>query len=130
MDRILRQHAEYIVNSAISAVLPDKAVKAALEGKAFPGRVFLVAAGKAAWQMSRAAYEILGDRISKGIVVTKYEHAKGPIGKLTICEAGHPTPDENGFAATKMAVDIVTGLQPEDTVLFLLSGGASALLEL
>lgn len=130
MDRILRQHAEYIVNSAISAVLPDEAVKAALENKTFPGRVILVAAGKAAWQMSKAAYELLGDRVDKGIVITKYDHAKGPIGKLTICEAGHPTPDENGFAATKLAVDMVTGLQQEDIVLFLLSGGGSALFEL
>ena len=44
-------------------------------------------------------------------------------------EAGHPVPDENGFAATEQALELVRGLTAEDTVLFLLSGGGSALFE-
>ena len=86
------------------------------------GRVLLVAAGKAAWQMTHAAVEALS-RVDGGVVVTKYGHVKGEIPGVICCEAGHPVPDENGFAATEKALELVHGLQPEDTVLFLLSGG-------
>ena len=130
MDALLRQHADYIVKHAISAVLPDEAVRAALKDKTFPGRVILVAVGKAAWQMSKTAWDCVERKIHSGIVITKYDHAKGPIGDLQIFEAGHPVPDEKGFAATRKALELVRNLTPEDTVLFLLSGGGSALFEL
>ena len=64
MDQILKAHADAIVASAIQAVKPDEAVSRALKGKEFPGRVVLVAAGKAAWQMAKAASDCLGDRPS------------------------------------------------------------------
>ena len=130
MDVLLRQHADYIVRRAISAVLPDEAVRAALKGKTFSGKVVLVATGKAAWQMAKTAWDCIEGKIHSGIVITKYDHAKGPIGDLQIVEAGHPVPDENGFAATCKALELVRGLTAEDTVLFLLSGGGSALFEL
>ena len=130
MKTELRSRAEAIVSSAISAVLPDAAVKRALEGAAFPGRVILVAAGKAAWQMAKAAHDCLGSRIDRGIIITKYGHGMGPVGKLQLREAGHPVPDENSFAATREALALVEGLSEQDTVLFLLSGGGSALFEL
>lgn len=129
MNQFLRTHAEQIISASIKAVLPDEAVKRALEGRAFPGRVLLVAAGKAAWQMAKAASDCLGSRIDGGVVVTKYDHVMGPIANFTCCEAGHPVPDENSFAGTQKALDLVADLQPEDTVLFLLSGGGSALFE-
>ena len=129
MDQVLRSHADAIVAASIKAVQPDEAVSRALKGQEFPGRVVLVAAGKAAWQMARAAYECLGDRIDDGVVVTKYEHVMGSIANFTCCEAGHPVPDENSFAGTRKALGLVADLQPEDTVLFLLSGGGSALFE-
>jgi len=72
---------------------------------------------------------VMGDRICKGVVITKYEHVKAPLGDWSCREAGHPVPDENSFSATREAMDAVSGLQPGDTVLFLLSGGGSALLE-
>ena len=128
MDTLLRKDAEYIVNKAIAAVMPDEAVRKALEDKTFPGRVILVAAGKAAWQMANAAYGCVN--VDSGIVITKYDHVKGPIGNLLFREAGHPTPDENSFSATKEALEMVSGLNETDTVLFLLSGGGSALFEL
>jgi len=124
----LRQQAEYIVRKAIEKVMPDRAVKAALENKVFPGRVVLVAAGKAAWQMARTACECV--LVDRGIVITKYDHGIGPIGDLEIYEAGHPIPDRNGFAATQRALELVQDLRKTDTVLFLLSGGGSALFEL
>ena len=60
MDKKLRETAETILHSALRAVQPDAAVRRALENAAFPGRVCLVAVGKAAWQMAHAAYETLG----------------------------------------------------------------------
>ena len=125
----MRQQADWIIHEAIGAVLPDAAVQRALENAGFPGRVILVAAGKAAWQMARAAWEVLGSRIHKGIVITKYGHGKGPMGHLLIREAGHPVPDENSFSATREALELTKGLTEADTVLFLLSGGGSALFE-
>ena len=129
MNPTLRRDADAIIRSSLNAVLPDEAVRRAL--KAFApkgGRVLLVAAGKAAWQMSHAAVEALG-RVDGGVVVTKYGHIKGEIPGVTCCEAGHPVPDENSFAATEKALALVQGLTAEDTVLFLLSGGGSALFE-
>lgn len=129
MKNTLRSQADIIVSAAISAVLPDAAVVRALEGVTFSGRVILVAAGKAAWQMAKAAHDYLGNRIDQGIVITKYHHVKAPIGNLICYEAGHPIPDDNSFRATQTALDLVSGLTEQDTVLFLLSGGGSALFE-
>lgn len=129
MDKILRSHADVITQKAIRQVMPDAAVKRALENRYFPGRVFLVAVGKAAWQMAKAAYEIMGSAITDGIVITKYHHIKGSIGCLHCYEAGHPVPDENGFQATQKVLDMTADLEQTDTVLFLLSGGGSALFE-
>ena len=129
MDELLRSNADAIVKASITAVLPDEAVKRALADQSFPGRVLLVSAGKAAWQMAKAAYDFWGDRIENGVVVTKYDHVMGPIGNFSCFEAGHPVPDENSFRGTQAALDLVADLKEEDTVLFLLSGGGSALFE-
>lgn len=128
MNTTLRAQAETIVTASIHAVLPDEAVRRALQGFAPAGRVFLVAAGKAAWQMAHAAVEVLG-RPDGGVVITKYGHVKGEIPGVTCYEAAHPVPDEAGFAATEKALALVHGLTAQDAVLFLLSGGGSALLE-
>ncbi len=129
MNRNLRNHADQIVREAIAAVQPDAAVQRALGNRTFPGRVLLVAAGKAAWQMAKAASDCLGDRIENGVVVTKYNHVMGPIANFACFEAGHPVPDENSFKGTQAALDLVADLTEKDTVLFLLSGGGSALFE-
>ena len=129
MKQDLRRDADAIVASAIEAVLPDAAVRRALEKAEFPGRVLLVAAGKAAWQMAKTASDCLGDRIDRSVVVTKYDHVKGDIPRCACVEAGHPVPDANSFRGTEMALDLVQGLTSQDTVLFLLSGGGSALFE-
>lgn len=130
MNAILREDAERIVRASIRAVQPDAAVRRALERcRRVPGgRTVLVAAGKAAWQMARSAVEVLG-AVDGGVVITKYGHVQGDIPGVVCCEAGHPVPDENGFAATGRALELVRGLREEDTVLFLLSGGGSALFE-
>lgn len=130
MTYSLKKDAETILQTTLQAVLPDEAVRRALRAKTFPGRVVLVAVGKAAWQMAHTACQCLGDQIETGIVITKYGHGKGPLPKIRCREAGHPIPDEHSFQATREALDLVQGLSAEDTVLFLLSGGGSALFEL
>jgi len=129
MNALLREHADQIIRESIAAVQPDAAVRRALTGRAYTGRVLLVAAGKAAWQMAKAASDCLGHRIEKGVVVTKYDHVMGPIANFDCYEAGHPVPDENSFKGTQAALDLVSGLTAADTVLFMLSGGGSALFE-
>ena len=129
MSTTIRNDARFIIERAITAVQPDEAVRRALQNREFPGRVLLVAAGKAAWQMAMAARSCLGERIEAGVVVTKYDHVKGPIANFSCFEAGHPVPDENSFRGTQAALELVTGLSREDTVIFLLSGGGSALFE-
>ena len=129
MEQQLRQDADRIIRESLRAVLPDEAVRRALrEFSPRGGRTLLVAAGKAAWQMARAAVEALG-RVDGGVVVTKYGHVGGKIPGVRCFEGGHPVPDENGFVGTAAALALVEGLTAEDTVLFLLSGGGSALFE-
>ncbi|MBQ8654732.1 MAG: glycerate kinase [Clostridia bacterium] len=129
MNQTLRRDADAIVSAAISAVQPDAAVIRVLKGRRFPGRVLLVAAGKAAWQMAKTAADCLGDWLDRGVVITKYDHVKGEIPRCVCVEAGHPVPDENSFRGTEQALGLVEGLKETDTVLFLLSGGGSALFE-
>ena len=127
----MREEAELIMAHAISDVQPDQAVKRALKELELPaGRVLAVAVGKAAWQMARSAAQVLGDRLSQGIVITKYGHSCGAIDGFQIFEAGHPVPDDNSFLATSRAVEMIRDLTPEDLVIMLISGGGSALLEL
>lgn len=126
----LRNDAHQIINTTIQAALPDTAVKKALEGVDFGGgKLILVSIGKAAWSMAKAASDLLGERINDGIVITKYDHSMGELPHIRIFEAGHPVPDRNSFAATEQAIQLVTGLSPKDNVLFLISGGGSALFE-
>ena len=129
MKKSLREKADQIIRESLGAVMPDRAVEKALENfQGCGGRTVLVAAGKAAWQMAAAAVRVLG-QVDDGIVITKYDHVKGEIPGVECREAGHPVPDENSFAATETALEKVSGLTEKDTVLFLLSGGGSALFE-
>lgn len=125
----IRQDAYTIINQAIEAVLPEVAVKKQLQTLNLPDRMTVVAIGKAAWRMASAAKAALGDQIRQGIVITKYEHSGGNIPGLEICEAGHPLLDEPGIAATRRALAITQNLTEQDVVLFLVSGGGSALFE-
>ena len=130
MNISLRKDADQIVRESIAAVLPDEAVRRTLRHYTpGTGKTLLVAAGKAAWQMAKAAVDTLG-HVDGGVVVTKYGHVMGEIPSLASYEAGHPVPDENSFAATKKALELVEALSADDTVIFLLSGGGSALFEL
>ena len=107
MNKELRAVADNIIDAAIKAVLPDEAVKKTLKDRKFDGKVILVAVGKAAWHMAKAASDCLGDRINEGIVITKYGHVKEPIERIECFEAGHPVPDENSFKATQDSIRMI-----------------------
>ena len=130
---MLKDDMREILDGAIKAVLPENAVKEALSNPAFTsrkgkGKLIVCSIGKAAWRMAKAASDILGSGIT-GAVVTKYDHSMGDIAGLEIFEAGHPVPDTNTINGTKALLSHVKGLTADDTVLFLVSGGGSALFE-
>lgn len=126
----LQKDTAHIIQKTLAAVLPDRAVIAALQNKQFgPGKIYVVAVGKAAWQMAKAAADFLQEKITAGVIITKYDHIKGDIPGMRGLEAGHPVPDENSFRATQEAMRLVEDLKEEDTVLLLLSGGGSAVFE-
>ena len=126
----MREDANTIIAAALHAAKPDTAVRKALQDlPEVSGRICLAAIGKAAWQMSAAAAEFLGDRLTEGICITKYGHVMGTIPKVTCYEAGHPVTDENSIQATSAAIRLAESLQADDLLVFLVSGGGSALFE-
>ena len=123
----LHSDARKIIETAIQASLPDEAVRKAICGKnfSFLGRIIVIAIGKAAWNMAKAAAEHIPHPIDCGIVLTKYGHSRGEISGFSIYEAGHPLPDENTILGTEKVIEAVSGLSEKDTVFFLVSGGFS-----
>jgi len=135
----LREAARKIFDAAVRAVDPAEAIHRHVkrEGSllrigqelldlAAIRQVVVAGLGKAGASMAGATEEILGDRIARGMVVTKYGHVQ-PTTTIRLHEAGHPVPDEAGIAGAQAILDCVTGLGPEDLVLVLISGGGSAL---
>ena len=127
----LHDDALLIARRAIDAAMPDAAVRRALAAHRdfldAPGRLILVAVGKAAWTMARAAWDKAV--FDGGVIVTARGCAHGPVGNAAIIEAGHPIPDEMSILGAETALERVRGLTEHDRVLFLLSGGGSALFE-
>ncbi len=124
-----------IFDSAVHAVLPYAAVARhtadirALYTEHDCKRLSMLAFGKAASGMARAVLDAIGDIVTGGIVITKYGHADLHTGnKVEVYEAGHPLPDEHGMRATGRAVEMAEGLNEDDLLVCLVSGGGSALL--
>ncbi len=126
----LQRDAHAIIKRSIHAVLPDTAVQKALEDLETKRPAHVIAIGKAAWKMASAASGILGNRLRSGVVITKYGHSEGSIPGIEIIEAGHPVPDENGVRAAQRVLEAADGLSEDDLVVFLVSGGGSALFEM
>jgi hydroxypyruvate reductase len=114
-------------DAAIAAALPDKSLPAYLP-KPPKGRTIVVGCGKAAASMARAVEDHWKGEIS-GLVVTRYGH-HAPTRKIEVVEAAHPVPDMAGREAAERILRMVQGLSADDLVLFLVSGGGSALLAL
>jgi len=136
-NALVREDLQEIFSAALAAADPQRAVRRALtlEGDAIlageerfePRRVFVLAAGKAAGAMAKAAEELLGEKVSGGLVVTKDDHDPGPEGFETVF-AFHPEPDERSVEAARKAQEMAESLEEGDLLLALISGGASALL--
>lgn len=149
-----RRHVDEIVDATITAADAERAVASYLAredrtlivGREFDtervdldrGRVFLVATGKAAVPMARAALKVVGSDLAGGVVIAKdtgpdqYETlelvSEFPGLPLKIFRGGHPVPDENGVAGTKAIVEMLSSAHREDAILCLISGGTSSLL--
>jgi hydroxypyruvate reductase len=141
----MRRMAKAIFSKALSAVEPSKILKDRIriekdhllikmdeniekifDLKSFD-KIFLVGTGKASNSMAQVVEEIFGDWMTKGLITTKYGHLL-PLKKTEIIEAGHPIPDQNGYEGAKKIKNLLKKSGPKDLVLFLLSGGGSALL--
>jgi glycerate 2-kinase len=124
----LRGDVKKIIDRVIEDLKPDKLIEKVLKDLDLPRRVYVVAIGKAAWDMAKAISDHL--KVEKGIVLTKYGHSKGNLENFEIMEAAHPIPDENSVKGAKKILDFLKSLPDGSTVLFLLSGGASSLYEM
>ena len=133
----LRQCARQIWEAALQAANPATCINNALDirgnvlsvgGKklAIEGKLIVIGAGKAASRMAQVVEERLGDRITDGLVVTKYGHGL-PLQRIRQVEAGHPLPDAMGVGAVRETRELLRGLKSQDIVLCLISGGGSAL---
>jgi len=133
-----------IMAAALNAVDPAQAVQRALrrDGDTVVvgerryeqiNRVIVVGAGKAGAPMAEAAVGVLSDRVVRGMVIVKEGHlgtTNGQVGPITLPQGAHPVPDERNPQAAHDLAAMLHGLQPDDLVLVLLSGGGSALLTL
>lgn len=125
----MKNSAIKMINTILENNMPGQSVEKALKNHQFSGNIYLIAIGKAAWTMAQAASNFLGDRLVKGIVVTKYAHSQGDLPRISIYEAGHPISDENTILATEECIKFAKNLTADDELLFLISGGGSALFE-
>jgi len=81
-------------------------------------RIFIIGSGKASASMAKAIEDILGERITGGIVLTKYGHTL-PLKKAELIEAGHPIPDKNGFEGSKKVKKLLSESDEGDMIIFL-----------
>jgi len=121
-----RDAARAIFDAALGAGDVTPLVRHHLELDSRHRRVLVLGCGKASAAMAAAAAEALGDRISGGFVVVK-DGCAVPVPGVEIAEAGHPVPDARGLAASARLLELARGAGKEDLVLFLVSGGGSAL---
>lgn len=138
----MRQQAEQIFQSGLKAVDTGVAIMRCcrLEGDQLLikdnvyhlsrfDQVIVLGAGKAGATMAKAIEELLGDHLSSGIVTVKYRHLED-LKKISLHEAGHPIPDENGLHAARAIYKLAAQADEKTLVIFLLSGGGSALMPL
>jgi len=126
-----RQQLLSIYQAALRCVNGQHAVEAYLDAHPIHGVWSVVAIGKAATAMARGAQTHLGQRLDSGLVITKYGHAAHslPLDTWQVLESGHPVPDTNSLVAGEALLRYLDGLPDDMPLLFLLSGGASALVE-
>jgi glycerate 2-kinase len=136
----LRVHAREIFSAGLQAVDPLVAIARHVQINANRleigersydlnefRRVLVIGCGKAAARMALALQEILGARIAGGVVVVKHGHGL-PLENIKVVEAGHPVPDSAGLEGARQVMELVASAGADDLILFVVSGGGSALL--
>jgi len=137
----LRSDADKILKACLEAADPAQAVKRFVTVRdnrlmIYPDfkiqlsdldRIIVVGAGKGSAPMAKAIEDLLGERLSGGVVCVKYGHGM-PMGKVEVFEAGHPVPDEAGRKAAGEIIGILESAGSKDLVISCISGGGSALL--
>ena len=136
----LRRIGLDIVNHALAKADPYRAVKelVRLKGDRLEvgdlsfdlvkqGRIFLLGAGKATFPIAKALEELLGQRISDGVIICKYGQ-KGVLAHSRFFLSSHPIPDEAGFEAAREALALARQTRPGDLVFACVTGGSSALM--
>lgn len=135
----LRRDAQEIFQAGVNAVNPINAIRKhvrlkdrlmTVEDTKYDltqfARVYVLGIGKASAAMGQAMEGLLGEKLSSGLVITKYDHGL-PLRKIQLIEAGHPVPDEAGFRGAQRIVGLLEETGENDLVIFLISGGGSAL---
>lgn len=143
----MRRMAKAIFSKAVMAVDPSKKLeeiirleknRLLIRMEGYPDKyfdlnafknIFLIGTGKAAASMAQAIENIFGDRLTQGLITTKYGHSL-LLKRTEVIEAGHPLPDLKGIEGAKKTQSLLKESGPKDLVIFLLSGGGSALLPL
>ena len=137
----LKRHAELILGAGLRAADPEAAVRRFVRvqdetlhvGEDLVTRltdyrrVLVVGAGKGSAPMGKALEDLLGVRISEGLICVKYDHGL-PLTRIEIVEAGHPVPDDAGEDAARRIIGLLRSAQENDLVICCISGGGSALL--
>jgi glycerate 2-kinase len=139
MDERARRQLESIFSAGLQAVDPESAVRrhVQLTGRRLQvgertyslddfGRIFLTGAGKGTAPMAKALEDILGDRLTEGWIIVKYDHGL-PLRKVRVFEAAHPVPDNAGLDAARFILDRLAECTEKDLVICAFSGGGSAL---
>jgi glycerate 2-kinase len=137
----LKEVSRRIQAAALAAADPGKAIRGALslhsdtltaagQDHALRGRLFLLAVGKASISMTRAAIDLLGSRIHRGIVVYPDGYPTGGMSdpRLAMLASAHPVPDDRGIKAAAAILETINSMTENDLCLLLLSGGGSSLL--
>lgn len=138
----LRRQADQIFQAGLRAVEPGAAIGRCcrlenntllIGAHSYPlarfDRILVLGAGKAGAAMARAIEDLLGERLTDGLVAVKYDHLAA-VQTVTLCQAGHPLPDENGLNAARALLERAERADDRTLVIFLVSGGGSALLPL
>ena len=136
----LRKDAEAIFQAGLDAVRPIQEIKKhitfkddrlSVKDQIYDLKdyeaIYVIGTGKASAAMAQAVEALLGERLKEGVVNVKYGHSF-PVSRIKVNEAGHPVPDEAGFRGTQEIVQLLKETGKNDLVLFLISGGGSALL--
>jgi glycerate 2-kinase len=131
LEAKLRRQALAIFKAALAAANPMEGVAGRLAREDFTRyrHIYVVGAGKAGAAMARTAERVLGRRVTRGLLNVKYGYVAS-LRRIELNECGHPVPDRRGVEGARRIAEIAAGAGPDDLVLCLISGGASALLPL